>query len=247
MIKFFRKIRYNLMSENKAGKYFKYAVGEILLVVIGILIALQINNWNEERNNQATLKQFLMEFREELKLNIQDFKFSIKEIDEQRRQKDNLLKNKRLDTMPIDTLEKHIETRYVVIGHNPALLRRFENAQIANYGKYDSIFIELQEFYGFVMPEYKLVTQSHNESVNQENDFWIYSQQTFELKLRNGEDALLSDSITRKKEFIKLIQSTTLRNMLKSDYRRKTAFKRRMKAHIQGAERMLKDINQFLE
>ncbi len=54
MIKFFRKIRYNLMSENKTSKYFKYAIGEILLVVLGILIALQINNWNQNRieNNE---------------------------------------------------------------------------------------------------------------------------------------------------------------------------------------------------
>jgi Family of unknown function (DUF6090) len=49
MIKFFRKIRYNLMEQNKTGKYLKYAVGEIILVVIGILIALQINNWNQNR------------------------------------------------------------------------------------------------------------------------------------------------------------------------------------------------------
>ena len=52
MIKFFRKIRYNLMSENRTGKYLKYAVGEIILVVIGILIALSINNWNEQRINK---------------------------------------------------------------------------------------------------------------------------------------------------------------------------------------------------
>jgi tetratricopeptide (TPR) repeat protein len=49
MIKFFRKIRQNLLMENKTGKYFKYAIGEIILVVIGILIALSINNWNESR------------------------------------------------------------------------------------------------------------------------------------------------------------------------------------------------------
>ena len=47
MIKFFRKIRQNLLMENKTSRYFKYAIGEIILVVIGILIALQINNWNE--------------------------------------------------------------------------------------------------------------------------------------------------------------------------------------------------------
>jgi len=51
MIKFFRKIRYDLMGKNKTGKYFKYAIGEIVLVVIGILIALSINNWNEKRLN----------------------------------------------------------------------------------------------------------------------------------------------------------------------------------------------------
>jgi hypothetical protein len=49
MIKFFRKIRLRLFSENKFGKYLIYAIGEIILVVIGILIALQINNWKENR------------------------------------------------------------------------------------------------------------------------------------------------------------------------------------------------------
>ena len=49
MIKFFRHIRKDLMEKNKTGKYLKYAIGEIVLVVIGILIALQINNWNENR------------------------------------------------------------------------------------------------------------------------------------------------------------------------------------------------------
>lgn len=52
MIKFFRKIRQNLLLEGKTGKYLKYAIGEIVLVVIGILIALGINNWNSERNEK---------------------------------------------------------------------------------------------------------------------------------------------------------------------------------------------------
>ena len=68
MIKFFRQIRYQLMSENgtdksalPAGRYFKYAIGEIVLVVIGILIALQINNWNQDRINIKKERQFLHE------------------------------------------------------------------------------------------------------------------------------------------------------------------------------------------
>jgi len=47
MINFFRKTRKKLINDNKPLKYARYAIGEIVLVVIGILIALQINNWNE--------------------------------------------------------------------------------------------------------------------------------------------------------------------------------------------------------
>ncbi len=49
MINFFRRIRKKMADDNKPIKYMRYAIGEIILVVIGILIALQINNWNEDR------------------------------------------------------------------------------------------------------------------------------------------------------------------------------------------------------
>ena len=58
MIKFFRKIRQNLLSQGKIGKYLTYAIGEIILVVIGILIALQINNHNEQRKNESKTKVY---------------------------------------------------------------------------------------------------------------------------------------------------------------------------------------------
>ena len=58
MIKFFRKIRQNLLSERKTGKYLKYAIGEIILVVIGILIALQINNWNEKHKANTQEQEY---------------------------------------------------------------------------------------------------------------------------------------------------------------------------------------------
>ena len=54
------------MSENKTGKYFKYAIGEIILVVIGILIALQINNWNEGEKSKTFEKETLTQIRTNL-------------------------------------------------------------------------------------------------------------------------------------------------------------------------------------
>jgi hypothetical protein len=77
MIQFLRKIRRNLLLEGNTGKYLKYAIGEIVLVVFGILIALSINNWNEERMTNisnlqlidvliADLKQKKAEFQSDL-------------------------------------------------------------------------------------------------------------------------------------------------------------------------------------
>ncbi|MCA0154525.1 DUF6090 family protein [Winogradskyella vincentii] len=67
MIKFFRKIRQNLLSENKFSKYLIYAFGEIILVVIGILIALSINNQNENKKDKTKEKVYLESLYQELK------------------------------------------------------------------------------------------------------------------------------------------------------------------------------------
>ncbi len=56
MINFFRKIRKQLLTENKFSKYLLYAIGEIALVMIGILLALQVNDWNENKKNGTIIK-----------------------------------------------------------------------------------------------------------------------------------------------------------------------------------------------
>lgn len=66
MISFFRKIRQKLLSQNKVTRYLVYALGEILLVVTGILIALQVNNWNESRKQEKISEQTLQSLEEEI-------------------------------------------------------------------------------------------------------------------------------------------------------------------------------------
>jgi hypothetical protein len=66
MIKFFRKIRQNLLLEGNTGKYFKYAIGEIILVVIGILIALAINDAYNNAKNEAKIKAILSQIQEDI-------------------------------------------------------------------------------------------------------------------------------------------------------------------------------------
>jgi len=67
MIKFFRKIRQNLLVENNTGKYLKYAIGEIVLVMIGILLALQVNEWNNERKRKQAEQIIITQLQTDLK------------------------------------------------------------------------------------------------------------------------------------------------------------------------------------
>jgi hypothetical protein len=110
MIKFFRKIRKNLLSEGKTGKYFKYAIGEIVLVMIGILLALQVNNWNINRTNAkqeiAILSQLENEYEENLK-----------EVNEKIAMRYAMLSSIRelytymdngIESVPLDTIRMHI-------------------------------------------------------------------------------------------------------------------------------------------
>ncbi len=66
MIKFFKHIRQRLLTENKFSKYLIYAIGEIVLVVIGILIALSINNWNEKNKNVKKENKYLSNLNMEI-------------------------------------------------------------------------------------------------------------------------------------------------------------------------------------
>lgn len=81
MIKFFRKIRHRFLLENRFNKYLLYAIGEIILVVIGILIALQINNWNTERQKQELEVKILKEISANLHLDLYEIRDDIRVMD----------------------------------------------------------------------------------------------------------------------------------------------------------------------
>lgn len=105
MIKLFRNIRQNLLNEGKTSKYLKYAIGEIILVVIGILIALSINNWNELRKERSKEQKILVELQSQ-------FKDNLDQLEDKIHQRKLIIKNSKralglIDTktvVPMDTL-----------------------------------------------------------------------------------------------------------------------------------------------
>ncbi len=107
MINFFRKIRRKLADDNKPLKYARYAIGEIVLVVIGILIALQINNWNEWRKDREKEKIILTDLADNIKINIQSLQNDIDLLQEWNHSSEIVIRVLETKLDYSDTLNQH--------------------------------------------------------------------------------------------------------------------------------------------
>ncbi len=99
MIKFFRKIRYDLMEKNKTGQYLKYAIGEIILVVIGILIALSINNWNNKVQDEKLSNLYYQELLLDVENDLEQLNYRINYSERVRSSIYSLMKLFKIKTM----------------------------------------------------------------------------------------------------------------------------------------------------
>ena len=129
MIKFFRKIRQRLLTKNKFSKYLIYAIGEIILVVVGILIALSINNWNEEIKESHIEQNYLRRLLVDLESDFKTLTFSkglSKDRINQIKTLTDVIKNQSMSnensTQIIESIEKVTWRSYLPLSktdHNP--------------------------------------------------------------------------------------------------------------------------------
>lgn len=105
MIKFFRKIRRRLIAKGKLNSYLIYALGEIFLVVCGILIALQINTWNEGRKNEKLERKIITEMKKNLQVDLSDVKWNIDRNQMFLQSNQNVLQHLQTRSPFVDSLE----------------------------------------------------------------------------------------------------------------------------------------------
>lgn len=122
MIKFYRKIRQNLLSEGKTGKYFKYAIGEIVLVVLGILIALSIKNWNENRKNNILKQTYINNLKIDLNTDTERLEGLIKFNDKYEKSGFYFLNYLENNLSEIDTIVLSRASRYTGVRFHIALI-----------------------------------------------------------------------------------------------------------------------------
>lgn len=154
MIKFFRVIRQRLLNENKFTKYLVYAIGEIVLVVIGILIALQINTWSNNKQAKLYEKKILLEIKSSLEKDANLFKRLEKRINIKDQAIDTLLlvrqkKLKLTEQQIIDAIEK--ASIGLLFSYDKGAYETLKSAGLERL-KTDSIRNRLIRFYEVYLP-----------------------------------------------------------------------------------------------
>jgi len=201
MIKFFRKIRFDLIEKNKTGKYLKYAIGEIILVVIGILIALSINNWNEKRQKTKVLDNIYRVIADDLRKDSSEVATVLNFMKDRKNIFENILndslahmdihENKIISSILTDIRILNIDRR----GYN--LLRNFENEAV---DKNDSLSFQISNFYANSIFFTEKVEAMILEDLIKVNDRWKNKDWYSDIMTNNIKDNYI-EYMTSNQEF----------------------------------------------
>lgn len=180
MINFFRKIRKSLIDKNKIGVYFKYAIGEIVLVVIGILIALQINNWKESQSQQKILNNIYSTIKTDLEEDIKSIDRIIATNEELEKIYLGIIHNK----IKKEDFKNCEDCWQVNMGYSNIKLRRNGIDLLLDYSKNhnaskDSLAIKLKNLYNDLGHNIELNIEELKEEISNYNASIINSEPWF--------------------------------------------------------------------
>ncbi len=220
MIKFFRKIRQKLLSENKAVEYLKYALGEIILVVIGILIALQINTWNNKRIANIEMKSYLQSIKEDLITDTTEFNIYINFYKRILANKKKLLSLTQFDNISNDSLADLITPHGATNTLTTTTFNKITNLGITDISNNDSLSRKIYDYYTIQLEIFNTFINWDNDHTTIESNYWFYGQDMYEFKFSN-EFPQVQDENTNRQNLIGLITEPKGRNYLIHDYERK--------------------------
>ena len=244
MIKFFRKIRQKLLSENKFSKYLLYAIGEIVLVVIGILIALQINNWNEGRKEFRKSKALLEEFKRDLARDTIESNYVKGKLARQIKIESWALNKISYDSSQLDSLKLVFLGPYY---QQPITVRTFnklQNSENPNLSGFENLQNDLTKYY----TDTKYLLDSYNEE-EKHSAFYSEINQVIRKKseINLSSFPMLPNGKEQTEDLIAFAQSVEGRNFIKENYIHRKGMLEYIKRVKQEAQELILKINTSLE
>jgi hypothetical protein len=228
-----------MLTENKFSKYLIYAIGEIILVVIGILIALWINNWNNERIVDYQTTNFLKSIKEDLIADTLAFDKRIEHYKETIAEREKFILLSKYENVNTDSLLVLILPRYSLCNINNTTFVKVTNLGISELSKNDSLSKKLYSYYTKELNSFDEFITWEKENTNKEGEYWMTFQNEFELQFVSTK---FQDSITNRQNLIKLITEPRGRNQILGDYIRKNRVLGKYEEMKKIASELIKEI-----
>ena len=255
MIKFFRKIRLDLLSEGITGKYFKYAIGEIILVVFGILIALQINTWSENRNIYNHSKTHLNNIKKDLVADTTTFRSGIKRIKNSLSIQERLFNRDIVDKLTLDSILNAINISFHsvrIYKINNSTFSKLTNSGFVESRSFKKIFIDINDYYTREFNTWIEYLEWDKESINR-----VFDPESFKEWYDTIDFIELNNNIRSETETIReteyamaikeYIKSTRFRNYAWENHKEMKVLLERMKYQKRVASEMIEKINNELK
>ncbi|NVK48725.1 MAG: hypothetical protein HWE09_03075 [Cyclobacteriaceae bacterium] len=240
MIKFFRHIRQRLLSEGKTRNYLLYAIGEIVLVVIGILIALQINNWNEYRKDISKSRAILGEFKKDLASDTTGINRVVRLLEQRTSYEAWALNKVAYDKSQVDSLR---EAFFSPVHQEFIKDRTYMKLQVSQNPNLTG-FLDLQNDLTTYYTDTKFLLDYNNQE--EEEFLKQYKVNTLlrkELEMQLDPFPTLSSEEKQVETLISYAQSIEGRNFLKENYSRRSGMIRYFNRVKNEAQELIQKIN----
>lgn len=250
MIKFFGNIRKKILKEGKTTQYLKYALGEIVLVVLGILIALQINNWNEQRKETHRARALLKGMADELKADTLYLHAHIDLYQKQCKNCAELLSDSIFGNISSDSLFTMLPLNQTLLTLNTQSFEKIKNTGITNLLGYPDLEKDISWYYIMTAKYHKAQMAWEEKATDRDEEFWFNSTT---IGTPNMLSPFFIDTIpfrqdekTRKQELVAVINSMEGRKRIRSAMYRKQLILYTMKDRKKFAKGMLIWLNEHL-
>ena len=181
MIKFFRKIRQKMLAENKFSKYLLYAIGEIILVVIGILIALQLNTNRENKTKRDLGYKYLTEMRSEVHNDLFMIDRRITMLQENIKNQEAASSTKNLGELPLDSINMIITPINLDFKISELTFNKMKNLGLTSLTENEKLNFQINEYYNSHVESLKLSMDFVFEMFKKYVDYLEYEQDAFEF------------------------------------------------------------------
>jgi Family of unknown function (DUF6090) len=208
------------MEKNKTGKYLKYAVGEIVLVVFGILIALSINNWNQKRLDKQQATGYLKNLVEDLKSDTIQYNLNIKTYETQIANNSTPLLNDDYKILEVDSIVELINSYFEVNKISRQTFEKIKNAGLIELLGTEEINNTVNDYYNKEVAHYAGFLEWDKKYTERDVEFFFHNPNYESITARRNYNVKLlpfKDSLAKRKaDLIKLIESTQGRNSLRN-------------------------------